>query len=71
VHAEANAIIQAAKFGPSIDGGTIYTTSFPCNECAKLIINAGIIEVVAYEDYANPEAKEYLELAGILVRFIT
>lgn len=70
VHAEANAIIQAAKCGPSIDGGTIYTTLFPCNECAKMIINAGLVEIVAFEDYSNEEAKTYLESAGILVRFI-
>ena len=70
VHAEVNAVIQAARFGPSIDGATLYTTAFPCNLCALLLVNSGIVEVVAQSDYANEEAKEYLSQAGIKVRFI-
>ena len=46
IHAEQNAIIQAAKLGVSIDGATLYCTHQPCSVCAKMIINAGINEVV-------------------------
>lgn len=46
IHAEQNAIIQAAKLGVSIDGATLYCTHQPCSVCAKMIINAGIRRVV-------------------------
>lgn len=49
VHAEANSILNA-KNTPTLTGASIYVTMFPCNECAKLIIQAGIREVVFYED---------------------
>ena len=49
VHAEANSILNA-KNTPTLAGASIYVTMFPCNECAKLIIQAGIREVVFYED---------------------
>jgi dCMP deaminase len=51
VHAEMNAIIQAARFGPSIAGAKMYCTIFPCYTCAKVIVNAGIVEVKALYDY--------------------
>jgi dCMP deaminase len=51
VHAEANAIIQAARVGTSIDGAGIYTSASPCFECFKLIANAGIRRVVYGEFY--------------------
>ncbi len=51
VHAEANAIIQAAKNGVGIEGATIYTTASPCWPCFKLIANAGISRVVSGEVY--------------------
>jgi len=71
LHAEANAILQAARFGPPIEGATLYCTSFPCNKCAEMIIQVGIVEVVAGEDYAaNEQAKEYLAQAGVKVRFL-
>lgn len=50
-HAESNAICQAAKRGVSIDGATIYSTMFPCQWCAKMIINSGIVKVIAQNDY--------------------
>ena len=53
VHAEANAIIQAAKNGSSIDGATVYTTASPCWPCFKLIANAGIRRVVFGEFYRD------------------
>ena len=53
VHAEANAIAQAARHGVAIDGGTLYTTASTCYDCAKLAINAGIVKVVFHEHYAS------------------
>lgn len=53
VHAESNAVINAARDGVAIDGSTIYTTASPCYDCAKLIINAGINRVVYGEHYAS------------------
>lgn len=46
VHAEQNAVAQAAYHGTSVKGATIYTTTFPCSLCAKILINAGINEIV-------------------------
>jgi len=51
-HAEQNAICQAALYGHALEGGTIYVTLSPCLTCAKLIVNAGIKEVVYGGDYA-------------------
>ena len=51
LHAEQNAIIQAAYHGVGISGATIYTATFPCVICAKMIINAGIVRVVYREAY--------------------
>jgi dCMP deaminase len=53
VHAEANAIAQAARSGAAIEGASIYTTASPCYDCMKLIINAGITEVVCGEFYQS------------------
>ncbi|MCL2675729.1 MAG: cytidine/deoxycytidylate deaminase family protein [Firmicutes bacterium] len=52
-HAEQNAIIQAAKIGVSIDGGTLYCTHQPCVICAKMLINAGIIRIVFKNGYPD------------------
>ena len=50
-HAEANAIAQAARNGVAVEGATVYTTSSPCYECMKLIVNSGIKHVVFGEEY--------------------
>lgn len=50
-HAETNAITQAARFGISTEGGTLYCMMTPCYACAKNIINAGIVRVVSEKDY--------------------
>ena len=52
-HAEANAIVQAARTGAKTEGATLYCTHQPCPDCAKLIINAGIAEVYWTEDYPS------------------
>jgi len=68
IHAEQNAIIQAAYHGVSIRGGTIYTTHFPCSLCAKMIINASLATIVVAREYPDELAKELLEESGVEVR---
>lgn len=68
VHAEQNAVVQAAYFGVSIKGSTIYTTTFPCSMCAKILINAGIVEVVYAEGYVDDLSNRLFAETNILVR---
>jgi dCMP deaminase len=68
VHAEQNAVIQAAYFGVSIKGSTIYTTDFPCVMCAKILVNAGIAEIVYKEDYVDELSQKVLDESGVKVR---
>ncbi len=65
IHAEQNAIIQAAYHGVSIRGGTLYCTTQPCSICAKMIINAGIRKIIYASGYADPMAVDMLEEAGV------
>jgi len=65
VHAEQNAIVQAAVFGTPISGAHVYTTLHPCVICSKLLINAGIKRIVYMEGYPDDLSKELLEEAGI------
>jgi len=65
LHAEMNALIQAASHGIRVEGATLYSTSFPCSLCAKMIINGGVRRVVAQSDYADPLAKELLAEAKV------
>ena len=65
VHAEANAIIQAAKNGVRIDGSTIYTTASPCWPCFKLIANSGCSRIVFGEFYRDQRIFEYANKIGI------
>lgn len=65
LHAEQNAIIQAALHGVSVDGGTIYVTHQPCLTCAKMIINAGIKRVVYAGQYPDENAVAFLTDAGV------
>lgn len=68
VHAEQNAVAQAAYFGISVKGGTLYTTTFPCSLCAKILINAGIVEIVYDEGYMDDLSKSLLSETNIVVR---
>jgi dCMP deaminase len=69
VHAEENAIVQAAAHGVAIRGGTLYCTLSPCSYCAKSIINASIVEVVFSGDYAlSPITAALFQQAGITLR---
>ena len=67
LHAESNAILKCAKYGRPTNGSTLYITHSPCIECAKLIIQAGIIRVVYLEDYKKSEGLELLKRVGIKV----
>jgi len=67
LHAEANAITKVAKSNNSSDGATLYVTSSPCMECAKLIIQAGIKRVVFYDNYHKADGIELLTMAHIEV----
>ncbi|ADL08778.1 CMP/dCMP deaminase zinc-binding protein [Thermosediminibacter oceani DSM 16646] len=65
LHAEQNAIIQAAIWGTSIKGATIYVTHQPCALCAKMLINAGIRRIVFKGEYPDNLALELLSEAGV------
>ena len=65
IHAEQNAIIQAAYHGVSIKGATLFCTNQPCSICAKMIINAGITRIVYQAGYADPLAIEMLDEADV------
>lgn len=65
VHAEQNAIIQAAKLGLSVDGATLYCTHQPCSICAKMIINSGIKRVIYKEGYPDKFSMEMFSEAGV------
>ncbi|MEJ2568593.1 MAG: cytidine/deoxycytidylate deaminase family protein [candidate division WOR-3 bacterium] len=67
IHAEQNAIIQAAKVGISIKDSTLYVTTHPCFTCAKMLINAGVKEIIYKDGYPDEFAKEILEEAGVKV----
>ena len=65
LHAEANAITKVARSNNSSEGATLYVTSSPCIECAKLIIQAGISRVVYADNYRLSEGSELLKRAKI------
>lgn len=65
VHAEANALVFAARHGAAVEGCTLVTTHQPCLDCAKMIVNAGIVRVTMWIPYRRPEGLELLERAGV------
>jgi len=67
LHAEQNAIIQAALHGVSTEGATIYVTHQPCFTCAKMIINAGIVRVVCADGYPDEMARQILGEAQVVL----
>ncbi len=69
LHAEMNALIQAARYGIKISGATLYSTTCPCSLCAKMLVNAGIKRIVAISDYPDALAKEILHMANVPVDF--
>ncbi len=68
VHAEANVVIQAARHGVNIKESIIYCTHTPCVSCAKMLVNAGIVEFVYDRSYDDEEYLAIFEDAGITVR---
>jgi dCMP deaminase len=68
LHAEQNAIIQAATSGTSIEGATLYATHYPCTLCMKMILNASIERVVFLEGYPDDLAKELAVEGGLNIR---
>lgn len=71
LHAEQNAIIQAATLAQSIEGATIYVTNQPCSICAKMIINAGIERIVVEDGYPDKMAQDMLREAGLAIEMLT
>ncbi len=71
LHAEQNALLQAAMIGTPCDGATIYVTCQPCNTCAKMIINAGIVRVIYEGDYPDPFSLELFREAHMdVMRYV-
>ena len=68
VHAEQNAIIQAARVGSSVEGCTLYCTHQPCVICAKIIINSGISRVVYKEGYPDKFSMQIFKEANVLIQ---
>lgn len=68
LHAEQNALIQASLYGISVKGSILYATCSPCMICAKMIINAGISEIVIVDGYPDKMALDFLNQAKIKVR---
>ncbi|MGI6367380.1 MAG: deoxycytidylate deaminase [Anaerolineae bacterium] len=69
LHAEQNAIIQAAVHGVSTEGAVIYVTHQPCFMCAKMIINAGIVRVIYGQGYPDELARQVLQDANVALDF--
>lgn len=70
LHAEQNALLQAALHGIGVEEAKIYATTQPCIICAKMLINAGIKELVIAGHYPDKMAREFLKEAGIKVRIL-
>ncbi|MFA5114525.1 MAG: cytidine/deoxycytidylate deaminase family protein [Candidatus Omnitrophota bacterium] len=68
LHAEQNVILQAALHGTSTKDSTLYITNQPCAICAKMLINAGIKEVIIADGYPDRLAQDFLKQAGIKVK---
>jgi dCMP deaminase len=68
LHAEQNAILQAALHGVTVKDATLYSTTQPCIICAKMLINAGIKEIVIAGHYPDKMSREILKEAGVKIR---
>lgn len=67
IHAEQNAIVQAAYYGVPIHGSVIYCTNLPCSICTKMLINAGVTGIYYKDGYPDPMSSEMFEEAGIFL----
>jgi dCMP deaminase len=68
LHAEQNVIIQAAVFGTSIKGSTLYCTNTPCVVCVKMLINAGVLEIIHAGDYPDELAKCMMSESNLKIK---
>jgi dCMP deaminase len=68
IHAEQNALVQAAAFGINVSGATLYCTHEPCITCSKMLLNADIREFVVTEAYPDKLARKMMAEAGVKVR---
>jgi dCMP deaminase len=68
LHAEQNAIIQAALYGVSLNGATLYCTNMPCSICTKMIINAGIKNIISAGGYPDKMAEDFFKEAKIKIK---
>jgi dCMP deaminase len=72
IHAEQNAICQAARVGVSLEGATLYCRMTPCRTCAMLIINCGIVRVVCEKRYhVAQESEEMFKIAGVELKYFS
>lgn len=67
LHAEQNALVQAARYGISLEGAVIYCTNQPCVTCAKMLINAGIVKVIYKHPYPDKLAQDLLAESKVSV----
>jgi dCMP deaminase len=67
LHAEMNALLQAAEHGVRIEGATIYCTNQPCSLCAKMLINVGVKKIFIAESYPDELAENMLKEAGVKI----
>ena len=67
VHAEMNALVQAAKRGHCVEGATAYVTNMPCTTCAKALITAGIKRVVVFSDFHDTLAVEFFQKGRVVI----
>ena len=70
LHAEQNAIIQAAVHGVGISGSSLFVTHQPCVVCSKMLINAGVKRIVCAGEYPDPLALQMLEGAGVMLSYL-
>lgn len=71
LHAEQNALLQASLYGISLKDSSIYCTNLPCIICAKMLINAGISEIIIEEGYPDGMSQDFLDEAGINVKIFS
>ena len=67
LHAEAGLIVEAAKKGISLEGATLYVTTFPCPNCAKLVAASGIKKLIYQDGYSVLDGEELLRSAGLII----
>jgi dCMP deaminase len=67
VHAEMNALIQAARRGHGVEGASAYITNMPCTTCAKSLITAGVKRVIIFSDYHDTLAEEFFAKAKVTI----